>query len=211
MARLNEVLNYNSQYTNEKGVLENNLNIDDPIELERVERLMTGFKLANLYLNPGKQSFDVDHYLGIHKYLFEDIYPFAGQIRSENINKRIPFCLPNFIHENLVNTLKKARIMAERITNEEELMNFITYFYSELDIIHPFREGNGRTEREFLRQYVEKINETISFGTYYLDYNQIENREDFINAIIIADATCDLTYLKEFIRKILVNSNKKIK
>lgn len=211
MARLNEALNYSSKYTNENGVLQNNLNIDNLEELERVERVMTGFKLANLYLNPGIQTFDVTHYLGIHKYLFEDIYSFAGQIRSENINKRIPFCLPNLIYENLVSTLKKAQIMSKKIASEEDLIDFIAYFYSELDIIHPFREGNGRTEREFLRQYVEKINETISFGKYELDYDQIEDKDAFINSVVIADATCDLTYLKEFIKKILVNTNLKTK
>jgi cell filamentation protein len=177
-------------------------------KLEQAERMITGYKLANMYLNPGIQTFDVNHYLRIHKELFEDIYAFAGEIRGENIQKQIPFCVPNLIYENLKDTLEKARNWSNKITDEEGLIDFITYLYTELDVIHPFREGNGRTEREFLRQYVEKINEKIDFGHYCLDYDKIEDKNLFIKAVVIADATCDLTYLKEFIKQILTKKQK---
>ena len=208
MARLNEVLDYNSKYI-ENGILKNKLNITNNEELDKAERMLTTYKLANLYLEPGLQTFDVDHYLRIHKYLFDDIYDFAGQIRSENIKKTIPFCVPELIYENLKSTLDKAKKQAGLITTEEELIDFITYYYSELDIIHPFREGNGRTEREFLRQYVVKINEIIDFGPYTLDYSKIEDKDAFIKATIIADATCNLEPLKEFIRQIVVKEKEK--
>lgn len=210
MTRIDQVLNYKSEYI-EDGVLKNKLNITNIEELEKMERMMTSYKLANLYLNPGNQTFDVNHYLNIHKYLFEDIYDFAGQIRSENINKVVPFCVPELIYENLKATLDKARRQVKSITNEEQLIDFITYYYSELDIIHPFREGNGRCEREFLRQYVEKINEMIDFGPYKLDYSLIENKDEFIKAVIIADAYCELNPLKEFIKKIVVKEKEKSK
>lgn len=208
MARLNDALDYSSKYLDQNGILKNNLSITSSEELERVERMITSFKLANLYLEPGEQTFDVKHYLRIHKTLFEDIYPFAGEFRTENIQKQIPFCVPNLIYENLTNTLEYARNWAKNIKNEEDLIEFIAYFYSELDIIHPFREGNGRTEREFLRQYVEKINEKIDFGNYTLDYDKVEDKNAFIKSIVIADATCDFTYLKEFIKQILVKNQK---
>ena len=207
MARLNEVLNYDSKYTTE-GVLKNKLNITDEKALDDAERVITGYKLANLYLNSENQKFDINHYLSIHKYLFEDIYDFAGEIRSENIKKSIPFCLPNLIYENLKTTLARANIAYKNIKNEEDLVDFIAYFYSELDIIHPFREGNGRGEREFLRQYVERINKVIDFGEYHLDYNQREDKDSFTNSVIIADSRCEYDLLKENIRKILIKENK---
>ena len=149
-------------------------------------------------------NFDVQHYLNIHKFLFEDIYDFAGEIRSENIAKTIPFCLPNLIYSNLKNTLENAKRDSLRITNEEELIEFLADYYAQIDIIHPFREGNGRCEREFFRQYVLEINKKINFGEYELDYSNIDNKDNFIKAVIIADATCDLTLLKEYMRAILV-------
>ena len=136
--------------------------------------------MADLYLKGITGNFDVNHYLSIHKYLFDEIYPFAGEIRSENIQKDIPFCLPNLIYENLVRTLEQARKNLKKITNEEELIKFLADFYAELDIIHPFREGNGRTEREFLRQYMLMLNEVIDFGEYVLDYSKIDAEYAFV-------------------------------
>ena len=90
-------------------------------------------------------------------------------------------------------------------TNEDKLIEFMADYYAKLDIIHPFREGNGRCEREFFRQYMLEINKMIDFGEYELDYSNIDNKDNFIKAVIIADATCDLTLLKEYMKSILVN------
>ena len=101
----------------------------------------------------------------------------------------------------------KARLLANNIKTEEEFIEVIAYLYSELDVIHPFREGNGRTEREFLRQYVNYVNKKIDFGKYELDYSRIsiEQKDGLIQAIILADATCELESLKEYIKIMLVN------
>lgn len=204
MARLDDVLNYDSKYIDENNVLKNKINATTLIELEKQERIITNYKLAELYMRENNGNFDVQHYLNIHKFLFEDIYDFAGEIRSENIAKTIPFCLPNLIYSNLKNTLENAKRDSLRITNEEELIEFLADYYAQIDIIHPFREGNGRCEREFFRQYVLEINKKINFGEYELDYSNIDNKDNFIKAVIIADATCDLTLLKEYMRAILV-------
>lgn len=205
MTRLNEVLDFKSEYL-ENEVLKNKLGIKDANELEQKERMITTYKLANIYDNAnvaGPQTFDVSHYLNIHKYLFGDIYDFAGDIRVENIKKSFSFCVPNLIYENLKRTLDKAKEHAKMIKNENDIIDFMTYYYSELDVIHPFREGNGRTLREFLRQYMEKINSMIDFGEYELDYSEIQNREEFINAVRKADAYCELDDLRNIMAKIV--------
>ncbi|MBQ2639442.1 MAG: hypothetical protein IJF92_01600 [Bacilli bacterium] len=75
MSRLNsDLFNYESKYVEENGVLKNRLGITNSKDLEEVERVNTSYRLAKLYLNPGNQTFDIKHYLSIHKYLFEDIY-----------------------------------------------------------------------------------------------------------------------------------------
>lgn len=204
MSRLeNEILNYESKYTI-NGVLKNKLGILDEEELNRVERMITSKKLIELYLNPGIQTFDVNHYLRIHKFLFEDIYDFAGDIRDENISKSNPFCLPQFIFHALDDTLKKARLKSENIKSRDELLSFITKLYSDLNIIHPFREGNGRCEREFLRQFINHICKMNNLEHFELRYDLIENRDQFVKAVIKADCYLDFSDLFSLFDSILM-------
>lgn len=206
VARLNEILDYKDKSTN-NGILTNKLNLEDQDLLEKAERMITSYKLSRLYLNPGKQSFDINHYLSIHKYLFEDIYEFAGCIRSEVINKVIPFCLPHLIYSNLKSVLENARKKSKYIETREELVSFIATLYSDLDIIHPFREGNGRCEREFIRQYVIEISKQNNLDDYIINYENITDKNEFIKAVIIADSTCNTSYLETFIDKMIVTNN----
>lgn len=189
MRQGDNILNYKSSYTDDKGVLNNKLGIHDNDELNKAERMITSYKLTQLYLNPGDQTFDVNHYLRIHKYLFDDIYPFAGTIRLEVISKRITFCLPHLIETNLKQTLDQARKRIPAITDRQKLLAYITELYSDLDIIHPFREGNGRTEREFIRQLIDYICKTNHLEPYYIDYRLLsERRDEYIDAVVKADA-----------------------
>ncbi|WP_280513979.1 Fic/DOC family protein [Ruminiclostridium herbifermentans] len=93
------------------------------------------------------------HLLKIHKYIFQDIYYFAGKIREESIIKgNTKFCESQFIKENLKNILNELK--AERYLIGKGIDNFANrsaYYMAELNFIHPFREGNGRALREFIR------------------------------------------------------------
>lgn len=211
----NNLLNYESKYSLSDGTLINNLGVTDKDKLEKIERSVTSFRLANLYLNPdlslGKdiKKFSVEHYLNIHKYLFDGIYPFAGKIRDEVIKKSFSFCLPGYIYNNLKETLYKMNKFSRNVHDREKLLDFITYFYSELDVIHPFREGNGRCEREFLRQYISYICENNNLDdNYYLDFSLIEDRNSFINAIVNADIRRESDSLRSIFDNILVSDKK---
>ena len=204
MSRIeNEVLNYESKYE-KGGVLDNKLGIENDSSLNKAERMITSFKLAKLYLNPGKQSFDIEHYLSIHKFLFEDIYPFAGEIRDENISKSIPFCRPEFIAQELKRVLKIAMKLVPTITSREKFLKYVTELYSDLDVIHPFREGNGRTEREFMRQLIDYICQKNNLEPYNLDYSAIKDRDKYIDAVVKADAYLDYTDLMLLFDEILI-------
>jgi cell filamentation protein len=184
MARIeSDILNYKSPYTidgNDESVLKNKLGIDDVEHLNTAERMITSFKLSKMYLATGAQTFDTGHLVSIHKYLFEDIYDFAGKIRCENIAKSFTFCLVPYINEQLRFSLRKAANMVPNVVNREKLLDFIVEIYSDLDMIHPFREGNGRTEREFMRQYIDYICEKNGLDSYYLDYGMITDRDAYI-------------------------------
>lgn len=186
-----------SPSTDNNGVLNNKYDIHDAAMLEEVERKWTTYRLARLYLDPGKQTFDINHYLYIHKYLFGKIYPFAGKIRSEITAKRFMFCLPQYIYSSLLTFFKDAKVRADSVYDRNSLVQFAVYLHTELDLIHAFREGNGRTNREFIRQYIDMVCKKKGLEPYYLDYSLIDNRETYINAVVNADIgkVDDLTIL----------------
>lgn len=210
MARADNVLNYKSKFDDD-GLLNNYLGINDPVELNRLENIITTYRLTRLYLNAGIQTFDIEHYQRIHKFLFKDIYSFAGELRTEVISKQIPFCLPQFIHGELKKTLDNAKHNINKITNRDELLQFITVLYADLDSIHPFREGNGRTEREYIRQLIDFICKKNGLEEYNLDYSLIKDSKAFLDAIIKADAILDYGDLMTILDSILVVKKKEQK
>lgn len=210
MGYVKDSVEYKSKYTVDEDdkVLRNKLGIWDEDSLNEAERMITSYKLANLYLSTGAQTFDADHLKSIHKYLFEDIYPFAGEFRKENISKKITFCLVQFIEPELDRALKNAMKVVPKLVNREALLRFVTEFYSDLDMIHPFREGNGRTEREFMRQYIDFVCKKNNLEQYYLDYSLIEDREAYIDAVVKADALCSYGDLMALFDRILLVKEK---
>ncbi len=139
-------------------VLVNNLNIHDNKKLSRLERQLVLAKSYILRQNTKIQKFDKNHFLNIHKFLFEDIYPFAGKLRVENISK------DNFIFANWEFIDEQLDKLLEQLKSESylaglpkvDLAKRLSYYLAELNVLHPFREGNGRTIREFIRELAFK-------------------------------------------------------
>lgn len=186
MVKRGELEKNKSQYLGKNGVLNNDLGISDIDSLQKVERMITTKRLIELYMQGISGDFDVSHYFSIHKYLFNGIYPFAGETRNVDISKSYTFCRPQFIYSSLVDVLNKAKVRVISISNREELLEFIVELYADLDFIHPFREGNGRCEREFIRQYLDYIYLKNGLGPYYLDYDSISDRNLYVRAVVMA-------------------------
>jgi len=137
-------------------VLKNKLNITDYDELKKVEKELTFMKIDALYERPITGTFNITHLKKIHKYLFEDIYDFAGKLRMEDIEKTKPVYTKFLNHNDIKNSLI---VLFNNLEKENYLIdyskdNFIkrsSYYLGELNYIHPFREGNGRVIREFYR------------------------------------------------------------
>lgn len=162
-----------SQYCYENSnILINKLNIKDEKTLQKYEAKITAAKLLSLRQNEITGNFDVEHFLSIHTYLFEDIYPFAGQLRKENIAKgEFRFAQWEYIEEELIkifDKLKNENYLEGK--NKQELANSLAYYMSELNVLHPFREGNGRTIREFIRQLALK-------NGYILNLKKVEPKQ----------------------------------
>ena len=181
----------------ESDVLVNKFDIRDNKKLEEIERKIVLAKLYELRQNNRIGNFDVNHFVGIHKFLFEDIYPFAGLFRTENIAKG-NFCFAEW--EYIEDELKR---ILDQLKEENYLQNLdremfikrLSYYMAELNVLHPFREGNGRTIREFIRLLAYK-------NGYVLNLKNI-NPKDMLHACI--RSVVDTTQLEDIISECLEN------
>ncbi len=161
------------------NVLKNKLNIRDFKDLQKIEARLSAAKLLDLRQRGITGNFDKDHLINLHKYIFEDLYYFAGEFRRENIAKgHFSFAEWMFIEEQLDNILEKLKNEnnLQNCKDKREISERLAYYLSELNVLHPFREGNGRTLREFIRQLALK-------NGYRLNLIKTEPK-DFLNASI---------------------------
>lgn len=151
-------------------MLENKLGITNSVDLAHEEERITKLKALELFDTNKIYEFEIGTFKGlscIHKYLFDDIYSFAGKIRKENIAKgnfRFASCM------YLEDILHKIDNMPQ------DTFENIIKKYVEMNIAHPFREGNGRSTRIWLDLILKKeLNKVI-------DWSKV-NKEDYLLAM----------------------------
>ena len=173
----------------DSDVLINKLNIKEQEKLYVFERKLTMLRLLELIDKPIKGNFDFEHLQSIHRYIFQDIYEWAGEVRKVDIAKGNMFCNVNFIDsqaEEIFGKLKAENYLTG--LSEDAFVKKLSYFFSEINALHPFREGNGRSQREFIRSLAMKNGYSISFAdisqeemvkasqaSFLCDYEAMEN------------------------------------
>lgn len=153
----------------------NKFGITDEEKLAKIEADITFAKSSQLESKPFNGSFDIHHYKAIHRFLFEVLYDWAGNFRTINISKKGT----NFVNadelENLCNkcfeSLKSNNYFRD-MTFDQFIENIVD-LYCTLNILHPFREGNGRTERIFITQLIRFNGYNINFSEIDTDYLMI--------------------------------------
>ena len=140
------------KYTNKNGLLNNLANIEDEKVLLAFESLKVAKRVEELTENPFKIT-DSHSLLKIHHHLFQDVYEWAGQVRTINISKDGK---PFFNGERFQNGFKYVDTLISEYrnikkSNRMELAKKLAEILDNVNYLHPFREGNGRTQREFLR------------------------------------------------------------
>lgn len=206
------------------NVLINYFGTKDANELEVMDGAIAAYKLSQMGSVELPFEPTIDYYLAIHKYIFGMIYPFAGQIRDENIQKSnepyvpnsvTPFCRPEYIYDNLKKLLEQLKSECHFWTNEQQMIQRLAYYYGEINVIHPFREGNGRTQREFFRQLMSYLNLYLPFGQYELDYSKAKDNDQIRLFLVKGSIECALTGktlgLELFINSCLVRHHKELK
>ncbi len=152
--------------------LKNILGITDTFELARVEEKISKIKALELFEKGILDTIEIGKFAGlakIHRYLFEDIYDFAGQIRTVNISK-------GYFRFASVMYLEKALEQIDKMP--QSTFNEIIEKYVEMNVAHPFREGNGRSTRIWLDMILKKeIYQVIDWSLVdKIDYLQAMER-----------------------------------
>ena len=154
------------------AVLKNKAGITDQDQLDEFEGDFTAIRLLELTQNPVEGSFDLAHLCKIHQYLFQDVYEWAGEVRTVDIIRGDSrFCNVRHI-QSYSNTVFSAIAAEKYLVNLEPKVfaNRLAHYLSEINAIHPFREGNGRVQRLFISQLAEHAG-------YSLDYSALDQSE----------------------------------
>ncbi|MGG0821458.1 Fic family protein [Paenibacillus turicensis] len=150
--------------------LENKLGITDSAELARVEEKLSKKKALQLFETGMLDTLEVGTFRAlsqIHNYLFEDIYDFAGKVREVNIAKgNFRFAPVMYLKAALENVSKMPQSTFEEIIEK----------YVEVNVAHPFREGNGRSARIWLDCILKKKIRQV------VDWSRVD-KEDYLLAM----------------------------
>jgi cell filamentation protein len=184
------------------SVLKNLRDIRDPERLSRFEMDMTTLRLSELARNPVPGKFDAHHLQAIHRRLFQDVYAWAGEFRTVNISRagQFPFAFSDRISQSLshfASELQDERYLA--LLPRAKFAGRAAHYLGELNAIHPFGDGNGRAQREFIR-------ELASRNGYTLNWSRV-SRDEMREASIISFQRGDNSAFEGVMRVALESTN----
>ena len=151
-------------------ILENKLNLTNQVDLAKAEEELSKRKAKQLFDSGNINNIEVGTYQGladIHTYLFEEIYYFAGKLRKVNIAKgNFRFASVMYLESSLKHIDAMPRSTFDEIIEK----------YVEMNVAHPFREGNGRATRIWLDLILKKEIKQV------IDWNLVD-KQDYLSAM----------------------------
>jgi cell filamentation protein len=188
------------KYTNKNGLLHNLANIEDEKILLIFESLKVSKRIEELLEKPIKIR-NSNALLKIHLHLFQDVYEWAGQVRTVNISKDgKPFFNGERFHigfqyiDTLISEYRNLK-KANKVALAEKLAQIL----DNINYLHPFREGNGRTQREFIR--ILALEKGLTLNLNPADNNSVYDR--YMKGTI----ECDLNTLTDLIFELIDQTN----
>ncbi len=160
-------------------VLCNLLDLRDAAELAEREAAISAIRIAQLERRFIAGDFDLTHLQATHRYIFGDVYSWAGELRTVRITKGGDlFALPEHIGPYL------TRLLADLVRENrlhglglEQFVERLTHYYAEINAVHPFREGNGRAQRAFLGQIAKAAGHPLAWVHLDAERNVLATRE----------------------------------
>src|SRR6202167_5054944 len=160
------------------GVLKNRLGLTAESALEEAEATFASVRSYELAENPLPGNFDLAHLQAMHRYLFQDVYEWAGQLRTIDIikggNRFANFAYIESAAKPIFKKLADEDFLAGQ--DAEQFSDRAAHYLGEINALHPFREGNGRAQREFISQLAYK-------NSYFIDWKNF-TQADMVQASI---------------------------
>lgn len=181
------------------SVLINKFGLKNQEQLNQMERNITAVLITKALEEIPFKNIDFKFYRELHKYIFGDIYEWAGNIRTVEISKKgTKFCPTDKI-EQFGNKIFDRLTESNFLKNSSE-NNFIENFidiYCDLNYLHPFREGNGRIQRLFLSMLIKNLGKE-------LDFSKID--KDLLMIATIKSVSGDIFMLRDIFREFITET-----
>ena len=154
------------------SVLRNRFGIRDVSRLAALENEFSAGRLLELLVRPEPGTYDLEHLARFHRRIFGDVYQWAGEIRTVAIAKGALFALPEHIESYGSEVFVKLRDDKYLISlARDEVAERFAFYFGEINALHPFRDGNGRTQRAFLKQLGRDAGWDVEWRLLSLDDN----------------------------------------
>jgi cell filamentation protein len=176
-------------------VLRNKAEIREQAALDAFEADTTAVRMLELVEHPLKGNFDLQHLCAIHHYLFQDVYDWAGQLRTVDISRGgSRFANVALIEDYLgkqLHGLAQENFLCG--LSPKSFVAHLAHYMAEINAAHPFREGNGRAQRFFCAQLAEEAG-------YFIDFETVD--QDEMYAVMIASFAGDERPLAKLLMRI---------
>lgn len=160
----------------ETGLLRNLVNARSKAELDAIEGALVFARALQLIHRPVSATGDLDEFRAIHRHLFQDVYAWAGQLRTVDLRKNVEgadFFLPVSVIDRAsqyaAEELRQDRMLAG--LGRVQFIEKLSYHYDQWNYIHPFREGNGRTQRLFWNRIAADAGWQLDWRSVHGDVN----------------------------------------
>lgn len=175
-------------------VLVNKLGLRNQEELNRAERILVSVHAVEIEADPPTEPFSLALYCELHRKLFGDLYDWAGEMRTIDLSKKGTV----FYRASALPQLGRAKFDYLQSQNEfrglehDAFADAVAEFYHDMNMLHPFREGNGRTQRLFFTLLIRRAG-------YEIDFERCDMDELMIATIYAAQGVVD--YLRGFFER----------
>jgi cell filamentation protein len=182
------------------GCLKNKLGIDDPGVLRELEAKIVSIRDVEIARSILPGEYNSEHLQAFHRHLFQDVYAWAGRFRTVDIGKGGAFFAScNFLEDQVSSVLGQLEHDSWLTgLQRENFIRKLAYYYGELNARHPFREGNGRTQRAFLRQLAASAGWRLDWS----ELSESDNIEASRRSLVAADVSMLVDVLEPVVVKI---------
>jgi cell filamentation protein, protein adenylyltransferase len=151
-------------------VLKNLPNIRNAAALEAFEQRATALRLDEMIVAIANMPIDFATWQMIHRILFQDVYGWAGQLRMVQLAKGdTVFAMPERIEGEGKRIFDMLAIENLTALNRNQFASRLAYYFGELNVLHPFREGNGRTQKLLFDEIARRAGYTIDWSKMDVD------------------------------------------